>query len=350
MSNLVLKYKANVKEENYMRQINYGKKINKDLLIAVQKYNYKMVLFDFKLKKKILDISFHKSYITSIHICKKLLYIDNKKITFSTNTFYFLSSSFDGKFALHKISYNDISPDNSNYKLIAQSIPTKDELNSVIQIENGQILVAARDQRVILFDNKIQNGKFVKLFEIKKKWPMEATSVFEIRNNLLGVPWKFDDAEKDYTIKDIKMIHRNHLNDGIYIYLISKDKIIQKKILHCKGFARGLCYKPYFAMENKLILGTYEYIFVYKLNTFETMFKLSSNYLRSYNIYPFNEKNFILYERKGSKAKFILYNINTMKSIQTMEVSGAKGNEFDLFPISNNEYIFHNSIITIDEV
>ena len=70
---------------------------------------------------------------------------------------------------MHKISYNDISPDNSNYKLIAQSIPTKDELNSVIQIENGQILVAARDQRVILFDNKIQNGKFVKLFEIKKK-------------------------------------------------------------------------------------------------------------------------------------------------------------------------------------
>ena len=92
------------------------------------------------------------------------------------------------EFVLHKISYNDISPDNSNYKLIAQSIPTKDELNSVIQIENGQILVAARDQRVILFDNKIQNGKFGKLFEIKKKWPMEATSVFEIRNNLIGVP------------------------------------------------------------------------------------------------------------------------------------------------------------------
>ena len=48
---------------------------------------------------------------------------------------------------------------------------------------------------------------------------MEATSVFEIRNNLIGVPQKFDDAEKDYTIKDIKMIHRNHLNDGIYIYI-----------------------------------------------------------------------------------------------------------------------------------
>ena len=162
MSNFILKYKANVKEENNIGQIEYGKKINKDLLIAVQKGNYKMVLFDFKLKKKILDISFHKSYITSIHICKKLLYINNKKITFSTNTFYFLSSSFDGKFALHKISYNDLNPDNCKYKLIAQNIPTKDELNNVIQIENGQILVAARDQTIILFDNKIQNRKFVK--------------------------------------------------------------------------------------------------------------------------------------------------------------------------------------------
>ena len=141
--------------------------MNKDLLIDVQNDNYKMILFDFKLKKIMLGISFHKSYITSIHICKKFLYIDNKKITFSTNSFCFLSSSFDGKFVLHKISYNDISPDNSNYKWIAQSIPTIDELNSVIQIENGQILVAARDQRVILFDNKIQNGKFVKLFVIQ---------------------------------------------------------------------------------------------------------------------------------------------------------------------------------------
>ena len=68
---------------------------------------------------------------------------------------------------------------------------------------------------------------------------MEATYVFEIRNNLIGVPWKFDDAEKDYTIKDIKMIHRNHLNDGIYIYLISRCKIIQKEILKCKRFPRG---------------------------------------------------------------------------------------------------------------
>ena len=38
-----------------------------------------------------------------------------------------------------------------------------------------------------------------------------------------------------------------------------------------------------------------------------------------------------------------------MKDVQTIEIN-AKNNEFDLFPISNNEYIFHNLIITIDEV
>ena len=119
--------------------------------------------------------------------------------------------------------------------------------------------------------------------------------------------------------------------------------------MKCKRFPRGYGCKPYFVLENKLIIGTFDSIFVYKLNTFEIMFKLDSNNLVLYNIYPFNEKNFIVFERKGSKAKFILYNINTMKDIQTIEVN-ANGDEFYLFPISNNEYIFNNLIITIDEV
>ena len=157
-----------MEEEKNIGEIIYGKKINKDLLIAVKKNNYNIILFDFKLKKKLLDISFHNSYITSVHICKNPLYLNNNKINFSSSSFYFLSSSFDKKFALHKISYNNLSSDFSNYKLIAQSMPTKDELNGVIQIENGQILVAARDQRLILFDNKIKDGKFKKLLEMKK--------------------------------------------------------------------------------------------------------------------------------------------------------------------------------------
>ena len=89
MSNPILKYKANVKEEKNLGIIRYGKKINKDLLIAVKKDEHKMILFDFKLKKKTLDISFHNKYISSIHICKKPLYINNKEITFTTNSIFF---------------------------------------------------------------------------------------------------------------------------------------------------------------------------------------------------------------------------------------------------------------------
>ena len=72
----------------------------------------------------------------------------------------------------------------------------------------------------------------MKLSEIKKKWPMAVNSVFEIRNNLIGATWKYDDAEAD-SIRDERKFHQNHLNDGIYLYLINNNKIIQKKIFKC---------------------------------------------------------------------------------------------------------------------
>ena len=74
MSNFILKYKANVKEEKNMGQIKHGKKINKDLLIAVEKDNYKLILFDLKLKKKIFDISF-TNLISHLLIFVKNFYI-----------------------------------------------------------------------------------------------------------------------------------------------------------------------------------------------------------------------------------------------------------------------------------
>ena len=57
-----------------MGQINLGKKINKDLLIAVEKDNYKLILFDLKLKKKIFDISF-TNLISHLLIFVKNFYI-----------------------------------------------------------------------------------------------------------------------------------------------------------------------------------------------------------------------------------------------------------------------------------
>ena len=113
-----------------IQNIEDGHKIYKDLLNDKEKKN--IILFDLKLKKKILDITFHNNGITSIHICTKHLYIDDKETTFSTNSFHFLSSSLDKKFALHNISYNNLTSEYSNYKLIAQYKPTRDEINDVI--------------------------------------------------------------------------------------------------------------------------------------------------------------------------------------------------------------------------
>ena len=65
-------------------------------------------------------------------------------------------------------------------------------------------------------------------------------------------------------------------------------------------------------------------------------------------IYPFNKKNFILFYIKDDKAKFNIYNANTMKNIQSIEIE-VKPSLADkyLFPINANEYAFNNLIINI---
>ena len=244
---------------------------------------------------------------------------------------------------MHQISYNNSTKEYSNYKLISQCQPTKDEINRVIQIENGQILVTTRDQHLILFNNKITKGKFEKLFEIKKKWPMRAISLFEIRNNLIGVFWNFDDAEKDEIIKDINIMKKYHSNDGIYIYSIQNNKIIHKKTL----FGSYFSFYSYAILDNKLILTKDQILDVFNLNNFELMFELKENsYL---DIYPFNEKYFSIFYKEGTKVIIKLYNIKSMRNEQTFEFQ-KKNNGNYLFPISNNEYMFDGSIITIARV
>ena len=154
------KFKAELKADKNIEKIVIGCKLNTDLLIAEEKNN--IILYNIKTGKKILDESIHHNSITSFHIVKRPLYIDDKQISFSNDSFYFFSSSMDNRFALHQISYNNTTKEYSNYKLIAQCQPTKDEVNGVIQIENGQIVVATRDQSLILYSNKIKQGNFEK--------------------------------------------------------------------------------------------------------------------------------------------------------------------------------------------
>jgi len=140
--------------------------------------------------------------------------------------------------------------------------------------------------------------------------------------------------------------YKNHIYDGLYIYLVSNNKLIQKKFISFKGSLEN---NSYIVKDDKLILKLFDEIIVYELNNFEIMWKISvTNLIQSY-IYPFNERYFILFGFRESKAKFILYNINTMKDVQTIEVLNNNNQKCYMFPISNNEYIFNNLIITINE-
>ena len=55
---------------------------------------------------------------------------------------------------------------------------------------------------ILIIDLKINNKNFQKLKEIEKDYPMEAHQPFEIKENIVGAYWNFDDAENDETISD----------------------------------------------------------------------------------------------------------------------------------------------------
>ena len=344
------KYKADLKADKNIEKILIGCKLNTDLLIAEENNN--IILYNIKSGKKILAIPFHNKRITSFHIVKRPLYIDNKQISFSNDSFYFLTSSLDKKFALHQISYNNSTKEYSNYKLISQCQPTNDEINRVIQIENGQILVATRDQHLILFNNKITKGNFEKLFEIKMSRYKNAVNLFETRNNLIGVFWEFDDASYDTPSTEEGFL-KKHSNDGLYIYSIQNNKIFEKKNFKFMSesfweLKRNKEKKySYVIINNKLILKKNKEIDVYDLNNYSFLFKFNFDF-NEFNIYPFNEKYLTVFYKEGTKAIIKLYNINSMKNEQTFEVFGKYNS--NLFPISNNEYVFDDLIITIAEI
>ena len=354
MSNSSGKFLINIREEKneIINGIKVCLKINENLYIADE--NNDIIIFDIKSKKKILSINFHNKSITSIHICKKPLFLEKKELTFTENSFFILSSSLDHKFALHNIFYNNGS---LNHKLIAQCKPTNDEINGIIQIENGQIVVATRDQSFLVYSNNITEGKFIKLYDIHKPWPMEARSLFEIKNNLIGICWEYDDAEADLSY-DEPTFELNHSNDGLAIYLID-NKIKEKKVLSRILISRK---NAFILLEDKFILNYYtpQFAFelnikgigVYNLNNLEFMFKFTYDYFKL-NLCPFNKKYFVLLYREShekNKEKINIYDSNTLKNIQSIEIE-IDTNPYKncLFPISTNEYFFNNYIINIQE-
>ena len=177
-------FKITIKEENSLESIDIQElqKLFNDIYLAIEKND--IIIYDHQTKTKLNILKFHSQNITSIHLCQKPFSIDNNQSISTNKEFFILSSSLDNKFAMHKISY-----ENKLFKfaLIAQCKPTIDEINGIIQVENGQFIVSTRDQHLFLFSKYINNKTFQILNKIEKQWQMEALRPFELKENIIGV-------------------------------------------------------------------------------------------------------------------------------------------------------------------
>jgi hypothetical protein len=172
------KFKITIKEEDSLKTLDLvaPQKLFDDIYLVIEEND--LIIFNFKINKKLQTLKYHSGRINRLHLCKKPIFIDDNQLTSSNNLFIVLSSSLDKKFAIHKIIYED---NIFKFELIAECEPTHGEINGAIQIENGQFIISTRDQHLILFSQYINNKNFKKLFEIQKPWPMEALSPFKIK-------------------------------------------------------------------------------------------------------------------------------------------------------------------------
>ena len=244
------KFKITIKEDNYLSSLNIVDPQNlfDDIYLAIEEND--LSIYNFKINKKLQTLKYHSKRINKFHLCKKPIFTDNIQLTPSNNLFIVVSSSLDQKFAIHKIIYNN---NIFQFELIAECEPTKNDINGAIQIENGQFIVSTRDQHLILYSQYINNKNFDKLYEIEKPWPMDALCPFEIKKNIVGVYWQYDDAENDDTITDDEEMDKNHSNDGLFIYEIKNNKIQEIKIIKNEPTN----YHSFIYLKNALIMEFY---------------------------------------------------------------------------------------------
>jgi len=78
---------------------------------------------------------------------------------------------------------------------------------------------------------------------------MAPLSLFEIKNNLIWVSWEYNDVEADDSISDNLngKYFINHKIDGLIIYLVDNNEIIEQKYL-----------------EKIILIGKYFFVFLKK--------------------------------------------------------------------------------------
>ena len=351
------KFKITIKEENSLESldIKYPQKLMDVIYIAIKKND--LIIINFQTKEILNNLKYYLQRITAFHLCKKQFFVDNNPLTASKDVFYVLSSSLDKKFAIHKILYKD---NIFQFELIAECEPTDDEINGAIQNENGQFIITTRDQHIILYSKYINNKNFNKLYEILKPWPMEALCPFEIKKNIIGVYWQFDDAENDESINDSDEWEINHSNDGLYIYEIKNNQIQEIKILKKEPSE----YHSFINFKNTLIMKYYKkykkkIITLDKTNLkFINNLTITNNFTLKWDISSFNHNYFIvIIWKKDEPITFQIYENKTIKKVYEsksdkkyfLTEKNADYWNCSLYKLNNNEYLLKNLIIKIEK-
>ena len=190
---------------------------------------------------------------------------------------------------------------------------------------------------------------------------MEALCPFEIKKNIIGVYWQFDDAENDETITDEDEYNENHSNDGLFIYEIKNNKIEEIKILKKIDPTN---YHSFIYLKNSLIMKYYinykKHILSLDRNNLQVINKLDfvDDSTKSCDISPFDSHLFIVaFWKKNEPIKFIIYDNKTLKKVYESETEEkyflTEKNvdcwNFSLCKLKNNEYLLKNLIIKIEK-
>ena len=89
---------------------------------------------------------------------------------------------------------------------------------------------------------------------------------------------------------------------------------------------------------------------LFDLNNFEQICKLKIETVGYFYIYPFNKDYFVLF-KDDKYIKFEVYNCNTLKNVQSININvpSSSAHKQFLFQINLNEYTFNKYIIKIEK-
>ncbi len=181
---------------------------------------------------------------------------------------------------------------------------------------------------------------------------MEPLSLFEIKNNFVGVCWVYDDVEADNSFSEDEF-YNNHKNDALIIYSMNGNEIKEIKILK-KIIVFGNKNKNFFILlKNNFILkysnNRTNIIGIFDLNNFQIICKLKLETTLFY-IYPFKNNYFFLVKYNNDNLNIEIYNCITLQYIQSFKLNIPSNLicYYDLIKFNSQEYAINKFILKLE--